>query len=130
MARLTHSLPKVYAVIKLMRCLKRRSDISAEEFRRFWNDPEYEALVGNLGEMSEAISHRRSLTLQIDINKELVDLHGTLEPYDGVVEICWKNAQAISALRNSDKGVQAVDEVLAFEDQFVERTASRYFFTE
>jgi len=117
-------------MIKLMRCLKRRKDISAAEFRRFWNDPEYQALIGNLGEMSEAISHTRSLTLQIDINKELANLHGTLEPYDGVVEICWKNAQAILALRNADTGAKAVDDLLAFEDQFVDRPASRYFFTE
>ncbi len=117
-------------MIKLMRCLKRRSDISAAEFRRFWNDPEYEALIGKLGEMSEAISHTRSLTLQIDVNQELANLHGTLEPFDGIVEICWKNAQAVLAVRNSDTGVQAVDDALAFEDQFIDRTASRYFFTE
>jgi hypothetical protein len=117
-------------VIKLLRCLKRRSDISIEEFRRFWNDPEYAALLNNLSEMSAAISHTRSLTLQIDINQELADLHGTLEPYDGVVETCWKNAQTVLAMRNTDKGVQAVDDALAFEDQFIDREASRYFFTE
>jgi len=113
-----------------MRCLKRRSDISAEEFRRFWNDAEYAALIANLGEMSEAISHTRSLTLQIDINQELADLHGTLEPYDGVVEICWENAQTVMAIRDSDTAVQAVDDTLAFEDQFIDREESRYFFTE
>ncbi len=117
-------------MIKLMRCLKRRGDISAVEFRRFWNNPEYEALLGKLGEVSELISHTRSLTLQIDINQELADLHGTLEPYDAVVELCWKNAQTVLAARNSDVGMQAVDSVLAFEDQFIDRTASRYFFTD
>ena len=117
-------------MIKLMRCLKRRSDISAEEFRRFWNDPEYVASIAKLGEMSDAISHTRSLTLQIEINQELADLHGTLEPYDGVIEICWENAQTVLAVRNSDTGVRAVDDVLAFEDQFIDRTESRYFFTE
>ena len=117
-------------MIKLMRCLKRRKDISAAEFRRFWNDPEYGTLLGKLAEMSEAISHTRSLTLQIDINPELADLHGTLEPYDAVVELCWKDAQTVFAARNSDIGMQAVDDVLAFEDQFIDRTASRYFFTD
>ena len=113
-----------------MRCLKRRNDISAEEFRRFWHDPEYRTLIGNLAELSQAITHTRSLTLQIDINQELANLHGTLEPYDGVVEICWKNAQTILALRNAESGIKAVDDTLAFEDQFVDRSESRYFFTE
>ncbi len=103
-------------MIKLMRFLKRRSDISAGEFRRFWNDPEYEALLGKLVEMSQAISHTRSLTLQIAINQELAELHGTLEPYDGVVEICWENAQNVLALRDSDEGGRSVDEVLAMMD--------------
>ena len=117
-------------MIKLMRCLKRRKDISSEEFRRFWNDPEYRTLISNLAELSEAINHTRSLTLQIDINQELAEQHGTLEPYDGIVEICWENAQTILALRDSEAGVQVVDDTLAFEDQFVDRSESRYFFTE
>ena len=117
-------------MIKLLRCLKRRSDISAGEFRRFWNDPEYEALLGKLVEMSQAISYTRSLTLQIDINRQLAELHGTSKPYDGVVVICWGNAQAILAMQNEDEGLRSVDDVLAFEDQFIDRSQSRYFFTE
>ena len=117
-------------MIKLMRCLRRMSDISAEEFRRFWNDPEYVGSIAKLSEMSDAISHTRSLTLQIEINRELADLHGTLEPYDGVIEICWENAQSVLAMRDSEAGMQAADDLLAFEDQFVDRTESRYFFTE
>ena len=113
-----------------MRCLKRRSDISAEEFRRFWNDPEYAASLAKLGEMSDAISQTRSLTLQIEVNQELAELHGTLEPYDGIIELCWENAQTVLALRDSEPGMQTVDDLLAFEDQFVDRAESRYFFTE
>ena len=117
-------------MIKLMRCLKRRDDISVEDFRRFWSDHEYRMMLEKLAELSEAISHTRSLTLQIDINKELADLHGTLEPYDGVIEICWKNAQTLTVLRESANGLQAADDLLAFEDQFIDRSGSRYFFTE
>lgn len=80
--------------------------------------------------MSDAITYTRSLTLQIDINEELADLHGTLEAYDGVIEICWTNAGSIMALRDTDQGLKAVDDLLAFEDQFVDRAESRYFFTE
>ena len=80
--------------------------------------------------MSDAVTHTRSLTLQIDINKELTELHGTLEPFDGIVEICWENAQTLLALRDSEAGLQAADDLLAFEDQFVDRAESRYFFTE
>ena len=110
-------------MIKLVRCLKRRSDISAEKFRRFWNDPEYESLLGKLGEVSELISHTRSLTLQIDINQELADLHGTLEPYDAVVELCWKDAKTVFAARNSDIGM--LQSLAAFRpDQPCASTAS------
>jgi hypothetical protein len=121
---------KARAVIKLMRCLKRRSDVSSAEFRRFWNDAEYEALLDNLVGVSRAVKQNRSLTLQIDVNKELAELHGTLEPYDGVVEICWTNAGSILALRDKADGMTATDDLLAFEDQFIDRGESRYFFTE
>jgi hypothetical protein len=113
-----------------MRCLKRRSDISAAEFRQFWNDTEYETLIRNLAEMSQAISQNRSLTLQIDINQEIANLHGTVEPFDGIIELCWSNAETIMAMRNSDDGLHGVDNLLAYEDQFIDRSESRYFFTE
>ena len=72
---------------KLIRCLKRREDVSAEEFRRYWSTPEYEALIDKLVKMTQATSCTRSLTLLIDINQELAELHGTADPFDGVVEV-------------------------------------------
>ena len=117
-------------MVKLMRCLKGREDISVVEFRRFWNDPDYEAMLDKFVTMSHAVRVTRSITLQIDINQELAELHGTSKPYDGVVEVCWENAQMLLAMRHDDAGMRSVDELLAFEDQFVDRPLSRYFFTE
>ena len=117
-------------MVKLMRCLQCREDISLVEFRRFWNDPNYEALLKKLVDMSQAISFTSSITLQIDINQELAEIHGTSKPFDGVVVVAWENAQAVLAMRNDDEGLQSIDDVLAFEDQFIDRTQSRYFFTE
>jgi len=117
-------------VIKLIRCLKRRAELPIEEFREFWKDPEYEQLIGNFSTIADATSCTRSLTLQIDINKELAELHGTPEAFDGIVEVTWPNAKKLLALRETDSGLKAVDDLLAFEDQFIDRSASRYFFTE
>ena len=117
-------------MIRLIRCLRRRTDISPEQFRQFWNDPEYEEMIVQIVNATQAVSHVRNLTLQIDVNKELMEFHGTSEPYDGVVEIWWESAEALLPVINTASGAELQFRVNAFEDQFIDREASQFFITE
>ena len=87
-------------------------------------------MLRGLADLSGAVRHVSNLTFAIDINEQLTQFHGTLEPYDGVVEFWWTNAQSVVASMDSEEGISCRDELLAFEDQFVDRGQSRYFFTE
>ena len=117
-------------MIRLVRCLKRRSDISAEEFRRFWNDPEYLELTDQTINATCAMRSARNLTLHIELNRALTEFHDQDEPYDAVVEVWWENAQVLNAaMANQDAGDIQL-RYNAFEDDFIDRAASRIFFTE
>jgi len=35
-------------VIRFINCVRRRADISSEQFRQFWNDPELDAIIGRV----------------------------------------------------------------------------------
>ena len=117
-------------MIRLVRCLKRRSDISAEEFRRFWNDPEYLELTDQAVNAMQAMRCARNLTLQVDLNRTLTEFHDQDEPYDGVVEIWWENAKVLNAaMAEADAGDMQL-RYNGFEDDYIDRAASRFFFTE
>ncbi len=117
-------------MIRLVRCLKRRSDVSAVEFRRFWNDPEYLELTDQVVNAMQAMRCARNLTLQVDLNRALTEFHDQDEPYDGVVEIWWDNAKVLNAaMAEPDAGDMQL-RYNGFEDDYIDRAASRFFFTE
>jgi hypothetical protein len=117
-------------MIRLVRCIKRRSDISAEEFRRFWNDPEYLALTDQVVSATNAVRCARNLTLQVELNRTLAEFHDQDEPYDGVIEIWWENAQLLNAAIAEQNAGEMQLRYNGFEDDYIDRPASRFFFTE
>jgi hypothetical protein len=119
----------VAMMVRLICCISRRSDISIEKFRDFWNSREYKELFNIVAQASQIKKYSHQLTLQIQINKELMEYHNTKEPFDGIIELWWENAQIFESL-DSDKTSEIRKKLSEFEDQFIDRSASRFFFTE
>lgn len=117
-------------MIRLVRCLKRRSDVTAEAFRRFWNDAEYLELSEQICNATKAVRITRNLTLQVELNRALMEFHDQDEPYDGVVEIWWQNAQVLTAAIAEQDASDIQLRYNAFEDDYIDRSASSFFFTE
>jgi len=106
-------------VIKLTFCLRRRPELSLQEFQRYW--------LENHG----PLVRRHAATLKI---KRYVQLHtldhpsnGVLrgsreagEAYDGVAELWWDSPDDLSAATATEKGRVAAQELLEDERRFID----------
>ena len=116
-------------MIRLIRCISKRDDISVEEFRNSWNSEEYIELLSTSANALQVAKYSHQLTLQIEINEELMKYHSSDEPFDGIIEFWWDNAPLVEIVRSPEAG-EVQKTLNNFEDKFIDRTASRFFFTE
>ena len=117
-------------MIRLMRCLRRRKDVTPADFRRYWSAADYDNLLKQVNEATQAVSHRKNLTLRIDVNKRLADIFGMEDPFDGVIEVFWKDGTGLQAWFETPEGRQLWLNLINHEYQFVDHGQSRVFFTE
>tara|TARA_B100000809_G_scaffold265220_1_gene323362 strand:+ start:2968 stop:3327 length:360 start_codon:yes stop_codon:yes gene_type:complete len=117
-------------MIRLLRCIKKRDDISDMEFRRFWESAEYNDIFTSYVNASEGISVQMNLVLKIDLNNHIQMMRGTQEPYDGIIELFWPSAKSAAALLSTAKGKQLIIELAQYENQFVDITHSSISITE
>lgn len=117
-------------MIRLLRCIKKRNDMSDMDFRRFWDSSEYTDIFEAYMSASEGISYQKNLVLKIDLNEDIQMIRGTQAPYDGVIELFWPNAKNAAALVNTAEGKALVEKLAAYENQFVDFSQSSISLTE
>ena len=117
-------------MIRLVHCVNRHPDLSAAEFRRYWNSNKFSDLLERMAELSGAHRVRKSLTLLIDINQQLMRERRSEEPFDAMFEIWWDNARELELRIASAPMLQLLDEMEAYQRQFIDFARSRRFFTE
>ena len=111
------------AVIKLTFCLRRRSDLSREEFQDYWLHT-HGPLVA---ERAAALGVRRYVQTH---TSDLDGLHqafqrrndGAPEPYDGVAELWFDSIDALG--RDDEARQRAGAELLADERNFIDLVRS------
>ena len=106
-------------MIKLVFCLRRRPDLSREEFQDYWRHTH----AGLVAERAEVLKIRRYVQVHTE---DLDGLHaafqqrngGAPEPYDGVAELWF---DSMDDLGGADPAVrQAQAELLADETNFID----------
>lgn len=117
-------------MIRLLRCIKKRHDISDMDFRHFWDASEYASTFEAYMNVSEGISYQKNLVLKIDLNEDIQMIRGTQAPYDGVIELFWPSAKNAAALVNTPEGRALVEKLAAYENQFVDFSRSSISLTE
>ncbi len=117
-------------MIRLIHCVRRRPDISIEEFRRFWNKTEFSQRLEQLARVTGASRVEKSLTLIIDLNEQLMIERGAEEPFDGTIEIWWGKARGFQEVLDAPDTRQALEQMTAFQQQFIDFSRSHRFFTE
>jgi uncharacterized protein (TIGR02118 family) len=107
-------------MIKLVFTLRRRDDMTREEFQRYWRE-QHAPLVKR---HADALHIRRYVQVHArdtDLDGAIVGPRGS-EPrfYDGVAELWWDSLEELVAAFSSDAGQAAGRELLEDESRFID----------
>lgn len=117
-------------MIKLVYCIVRRSDMSAEEFHRTWLI-DHGPLVKSFAEALHAERYVQSHTAHDDVNALFQSSRGGMQPaYDGITELWWKSRADLETALSSEAGRAASAALEADEARFIDFAQSRIFMTE
>ncbi len=117
-------------VVKLVFCLRRRAELSREEFQRYWRET-HAPLVREHG---AALGIRRYVqvhTLPGETSAALAASRAVEDAeYDGVAELWWDSLEAIAAAVATPEGQRAGAELLDDERRFIDLAHSPIFLAE
>jgi len=117
-------------MIKLVYCIVRRADLSAEEFHRTWL-VDHAPLVKSVAEALHAVRYVQSHTMHADLNALLQSSRGGMQlAYDGITEIWWKSRADLENALSSETGRAASARLEQDEARFIDFARSRIFITE
>lgn len=117
-------------MIRFVNCVKRKSGMTIVDFRRHWDDPQFEALIKRVASLTGAVRYARHATLNVAANEMVMDARGGREPYDGVIEYWWENAARLFRDLATREGHELMLEMASYQRQFVDFPGSTAFFTE
>src|SRR6478735_10796441 len=106
-------------MIKLVFVIRRRKDLSPEEFHRYWLE-EHGPLARRLLEPLGARRYVQTHTLDTDLNGALAASRGTAEAYDGLAEVWWDSLDALLAATTSEDGQRANETLTRDEARFID----------
>jgi uncharacterized protein (TIGR02118 family) len=117
-------------MIKLVFTVRRRPDMTREEFQRYWRE-QHAPLVKR---HADALRIRRYVQVHArdtDLDEAVAGARGS-EPrfYDGVAELWWDSFEDLAAAFSSDAGQAAGQELLEDEQRFIDLPRSPLWFGE
>lgn len=116
-------------MIRLTLVLRRRPDMSPEEFARYWlteHGPLVQSFAGVLGMRRYVQSH----TLRGRLGEMLTNQRGTAEAFDGVADVWFDDLDSLLAAASSPDGSAALNSLLADERRFIDLSASSIMLVE
>jgi EthD domain len=115
-------------MIKLVYCIKRKADVSAPEFHRYWledHGPKVRAVAGVVGAKHYVQSH----TILPDVNAGFRESRGLSAGYDGITEIWFEDEASMTQELGTTDGVAAAKMLLEDESHFIDFATSSIFMT-
>lgn len=116
-------------MIKLTFCLRRRPDLTREEFLAHWHGPH--AAIGMAG--AGAIGAKRYVqnhTITHPLNESLQKSRNAPEPFDGIVELWFEKLDDVGATFTSGDARAAIRALLDDEPNFIDLANSPIFLVE
>lgn len=117
-------------MIRLIKCLRKKPDLPDEEFRAFWNAPEFEDLNQQVVKLGEAVRYSRNLSLKVEATRRVIDDRGFIDPFDAVIEIWWEDASQLMELYDTPEAQELRTKIADYENRFIDKFRSTAFFTE
>lgn len=116
-------------MIKFVYCVRRRPELSVEEFRRYWLE-KHGPLVRSYAKALRAKRYVQSHTLSTPLNAAAQQPRGTKPPYDGITEVWWDSAEDLANALSTAEGMQANKLLAEDEARFCDLPNCSVFFTE
>lgn len=116
-------------MIKLVFVLRRRPELSREEFQAYWRD-KHAPLVASLGAALGVRRYVQTHTVDTPLNEMLQASRGGPAEYDGIAELWWDSLDALAAAASSPEGLQAGGELLEDEAKFIDLANSPLWLAE
>ncbi|WP_226019154.1 EthD domain-containing protein [Novosphingobium sp. FKTRR1] len=116
-------------MIKLVYCIRRRADLSEDEFQRYWLEdhaPKVRSVATAIGAVRYVQSHARLPQANAGFRAS----RGLAEAFDGITEIWWNSPEELAAGTGTADGLAAARMLLEDERNFIDFTASSIFMTE
>jgi len=117
-------------MIRYINCFRKKSGVSAEEFREYWNSTEYKELIERIAAFYQAVRYAKNLTLRVEMGQKLISDRGMSEPYDGIIEYYWDNAHQLSTLYETPEARTLGEQIGKYQNEFIDQSRSTAFFTE
>jgi uncharacterized protein (TIGR02118 family) len=107
-------------MIKLVFTLRRREDLTREEFQRYWRE-QHAPLVERHADTLRIRRYVQTHARDTDLDAALAGSRGG-EPsfYDGVAELWWDSLEDLVAAYSSEMGQAAGAELLEDEQRFID----------
>ena len=117
-------------MIKLVFCLRRRPELSREEFQRRWRD-HHAALVRDRRAALRIRRYVQVHTLPVGASAALAASRAVEDDeYDGVAELWWDSLEDIAGAAATPEGQRAGAELLEDERRFIDLAHSPIFLAE
>lgn len=116
-------------MIKLTYLIRRRPDLSPAEFAAIWTTA-HAPLVERLAAAIGALRYAASTPVGAACDECLRSTRGfAANPYDGMIEIWWKDLSSYQAGFGSPEGLRAIEEMIGVERRFMDLSRSSAFLT-
>ena len=113
-------------MVKFVQCIRKKPELSVQEFRRFWKT--YQTRATELASAINAVGLTFSTTLNVEENLQVILIRGTSEPYDGLVEFRVSNAPRMMESLRSDANKRIWEEFKKLQTEFIDFENSAFFF--
>jgi len=115
-------------MIKLVYCVRRRSEISVADFEEYWWN-EHGPKVRSVAEKIGALKYVQSHLCMPEMNAALVESRDLEEAYDGLTEVWWESEEAMNEAVATSEGQEAMQFLIEDESTFIDLKRSRVFMT-
>ena len=113
-------------MIKMVMCLRRRPEMTREQFQDYWLNQHGPFFQKNAGAM-KAKKYVQSHTLDTPLNEGMRSSRGMLPEYDGVAEVWFESEEELMAALNSPEGQELGAALFEDEGNFIDHTQSSAF---
>jgi uncharacterized protein (TIGR02118 family) len=115
-------------MLKFVMVIRRRADVTPEEFHRYWLE-EHGPLARRLLEPLNLRRYVQVHTLDTPLNGLIAASRGTTEAFDGIAELWFDSLEALLTAFNTEEGARANAALVEDEAKFIDLSRSSTFVT-